>query len=69
MGRNRLALAREYLLREPRWVAASLFALVAETAVLLMLEADGGRKAKAVVSGAWHGLRGRFDPPGANRDR
>jgi rhamnosyltransferase len=69
MGRNRLVLAREYLLREPRWVAASLFALAAETAVLLVLEADGGRKARAVVSGAWHGLRGRFDPPSAGEER
>ena len=69
MGRNRLALAREYLFREPRWVAASLFALAAETAVLLVFEADGSRKAKAVISGAWHGLRGRFDPPSVGEDR
>ena len=69
MSRNRLVLAREYVFTEPRWVAASLFALAAETAVLLALEADGGRKAKAVVSGAWHGLRGRFDPPSAGEDR
>ena len=61
MSRNRLVLAREYLFREPRWVTASLFALLAEAAVLSLVEADKGRKLRGVLSGAWHGLRGRLD--------
>jgi rhamnosyltransferase len=61
MGRNRLVLAKEHLFHEPRWVAASLFALLLETAALLLVEADRGRKVRSLLHGVWHGVRGRLD--------
>lgn len=68
MGRNRTALAREYLFRETRWVLASTLTLLAETFMLQMVEGDGSSKAMAVIFGAWHGLRGKFDFRPAGED-
>ena len=60
--RNRTALAREYALEEPRWVAASVYSLLKETLVVLLVEDERAAKVKSMLLGAWHGLRGRLGP-------
>lgn len=65
MVRNHATLAREYALREPRWVLASLAARVATESRVLFLEPGRGRKLAAIARGLVDGLRGRLGPRSA----
>lgn len=62
MVRNHLTLAREYALREPRWVLGSLAARLATESKVLLLESGRGRKVAAIARGLVDGLRGRLGP-------
>lgn len=69
MARNRLVLAREYLLREPVWTVASLLSLVREAAVLVLVEERAGEKIRAMLRGTRDGLLGRVGPRSGTGDR
>ena len=60
--RNRLLLARAYFFSEFSWVMNSLWALVKETAIVLLAEKERGRKMAATLRGLAHGLANRRGP-------
>ena len=62
MSRNRLLIAREYLLREPAWVLRSLATAAAEFVLIPFLEPRPWAKWRAIALGVWHALRGRTGP-------
>lgn len=62
MVRNHVTLAREYALREPRWVLGSLAARMATESRVLLLEPQRLRKLGAIGRGLLDGLLGRLGP-------
>jgi rhamnosyltransferase len=60
MTRNRVAMARAYLWREPRWVAMEMVRAAAELVAMARFEQDRLAKARAAAAGLWDGLRGRL---------
>jgi rhamnosyltransferase len=56
MTRNRVVLMREHCFREPAWVLASAYTLLAETVKILCLEEQKATKLRHVLAGAWRGL-------------
>ncbi|MEM1589567.1 MAG: glycosyltransferase family 2 protein [Candidatus Bathyarchaeia archaeon] len=58
--RNRFVLWKEYLLREPRWVARSFRCALIELILILLCEDQKFPKLKAMALGALHGAIGRM---------
>ncbi len=56
MTRNHLALAREYLLREPMWVLSTLYSRLKSTVLMCLFEENRLRKLEYTAIGAFDGL-------------
>ncbi len=59
LARNYTVLAREYLLKEPRWVFATSYLLIKSCALILLFESDKVLKLRYWLLGVWHGLTGK----------
>lgn len=60
MTRNHLALAREYLLREPMWVLSTLYSRLKSTVLMCLFEENRLRKLEYTAIGAFDGLFSNF---------
>ncbi|MBA2671884.1 MAG: glycosyltransferase family 2 protein, partial [Gemmatimonadetes bacterium] len=60
ISRNRVALYRRFLWSRPGWVANDLFIWTREIVKIASFEEDRPAKLRAMIRGAWHGLRGRM---------
>lgn len=56
MARNRARLWRGWFRVHPGWALMDMAALIAQAARVLVLEDQGGAKARAILSGLWAGL-------------
>lgn len=59
MARNTWALAKEYLLNEPRWILKYLWAWLKSLAVICLFEHSRARKLRHIARGCVDGLLGR----------
>jgi len=68
MMRNQIALAQEYLFKDPAWVISSLYARLKSTMLMALFERDRGAKLRLTALGLWDGLIANFSrniSPGA----
>ena len=63
MTRNHAALIREYVFREPAWVARSILSRIKRTLLMCVYETERWPKLKATAKGAIDGFGRRFDRP------
>lgn len=58
--RNRVAVYKRYWRAQPRWVIGDMVLPLRDMLTVYMFESDAGPKIRAMLKGAWHGLRGKM---------